>query len=317
MRKTLATAGPSLRTAGRGLRLSAAAAQRLKKRQEERELKRRSQRDRRARELLASAQAPVDIQRKKREKKVEEEWTFRPAVSGEVPDLDGKFIRWKRRMDAARRARRKKYTRPDVSGLSMFGEEAREREERRRAMREERKQEEMRKDGKKTEGRVMPTYGKGPKVVMTKAEELRLAIAMKRKENQAKEQSKLRRKEMERAARACAVGKAVRARVRQVERERQATPGYISLEEAQRKAREKAKAFQRQYKGNPDAPITEETRSRALLIDGSREESRRARRKRDALVRAASVIDKKMGVSQAFDEAEKEALDLDTEPTDQ
>ena len=322
LRLATAAAGLTSDTATRSLKLSAAAVQRLRKRQEEKEQRRKSSRERRAKELLAAAQAPAGLERGKRVQKAEERWTFRPAVSGEVPDLDGKFVRWKRRMEAARRARRKGSTRPDVSGLSMFGEEAKEREERRRARREERKTERVAKAKSRREDKaeLRPSSRKGPQVVMTKAEELRLAMALKRKEERAKQEAIQRRQEVERAARACAVGKVVRARVRQVERERKATPGYVSLEEAQRKAREKAKAFKQQWKESRRGSIVVEGGeesgggSRALLIDGSREAARKAQRKRDALVRAASVIERKMEASEALDESEREAVDLDTEP---
>ena len=299
------------------LRISSAEAAKRKEKQEMASRRRKMLRAERARKLLETACAPVS-ERTTASSKVkssnEETCSFQPKINPHVPDFNRSFARWKSKLDAARDARRRECTRPDVGNLSMFGEEAKERDAQRKAKLKAKLEAALPRRSKvvKSINATPP-----PRVTMTKSEELRLKQAMNRKKEQGEMELRKRRALLAAAERKASIERAVRARVRQVERERQAMPGYVSLEEAQRKAKENARRFKRQSKESfsPKSARAEGS-SRNLLIDRGRNASRKAQRRKEALVRAASVIQTTVGRVDGLEENEREIVDLDTEPNE-
>mmetsp|Transcript_55 Transcript_55/g.96 ORF Transcript_55/g.96 Transcript_55/m.96 type:complete len:600 (+) Transcript_55:1089-2888(+) len=299
--------------------------QTLKEKQEEEERQRMERRDKRAQQLLRESRLPhrmalyneEDGKTKKRSGYIDENCTFKPKVNTKVPDFEQSKQKW---VDTLTRARRTfKPTEANVDDLSMFADSAKAREERNRKkiqaklQAEENKRLEEKEKLAKLVQRIRKSAEKKKTVVnMTKSQELRLQLCAEAKDRQSKqellEQANRKAKEDRLKERA----KVIRKLVDESETKRKAQSGYLGLEEAELRAKERAKedrkvwlARQKEMKEKMKNPRPE----CATLLERGAEKNRKNERRQNAMsIVAAALV--KTNVADDKNLLDPEDLDL-------
>lgn len=277
-------------------------------RQQKEDRERRARCDRRAQQLLRESRLPRRMEfhdmyngktASARRTTYDNTCTFQPNVNTRVPDFEASKDRWVKTLANARR--KQKPTQPDVSGLSMFSDEAKTREDLRKARTAARlaaEEESNARDKRKMENlvkRVQSQATRRPTTVnMTKSQELRLRQCA---ETKAAEQAKRQREEARRklqAERLRERSKVIRAMVNEAEEtRRQSSAGYTSLEDAARKAKERAeqdKLAWKQRRRELRDKMSNPRPDRPALIERNGEAKRLQDRKQAALARVAATL---------------------------
>jgi hypothetical protein len=278
-------------------------------------------RDLRAQQLLREARMPrrlaahaQDEAERRAERELAEEaafrqtHTFRPRVAGEVPDYERSQRLWHEALKGARRSGRP--TRADVSDLSMFSQEAEHRRaERQRRRLQQRDEEEaeleaslasnprLRRSRSARARRALADESARATVRVTKTQVLRLRKSQEALLSDEDHEARRAVLEAAEAARASQRSDTMRRIVAHHERKRQAQPGFLSLEDAQRKARDNAAEDRRRWAAREAelAKLREERPGeggRPTLLERTAEGRRKEERRQQALLRVSATLQK-------------------------
>lgn len=277
------------------------------------ERERTLRRDRRAQQLLGESSLPPRLETyaqaerfgtgaaklKKQRAREAAAFSFKPQVNTTVPDFDRSKRRW---VAALARARHSAHsTETDVSDLSMFGEAAQQRQARKKdklhakAHAEARKHLDERAKMRKLVERMQAAAGVGAKVTvqMTKSQKLRLQhCADARAEEQRKDDAERKRKDGA-AARLKARAKVIGSMVAAAEEQRRAQPGYMSLLDAEAKAKQRAAEDRKVWKKRTaelNEVMSNPRPNRAALVERQSDDARMRLRKQQAVARVAAAL---------------------------
>ncbi len=269
---------------------------------------RRERRDERAQRLLQSSRLPPRLEQhallgpsqhsKRAKAKTAGEHSFKPQILGRVPDFEKSKEQWANVLHRSRQTF--KPTKPNVSDLSMFGTQAQERrqarEQRQKAQREKESQarEQEKRRLRRQVSRVQHAASTTRAMVyMTKSEELRLKKCAQEKQRREQEQEREHAAAAIKQRRQAERAQAIRQIVSQSEQARAAQPGYLSLDDATRKARTKAREERETWRLREEElrRIKDDPRPKqASLMDRHAEAIRKSNRREAALARVAASL---------------------------
>jgi len=296
--------------------------------QSDQEARRREQRDIRAQQLLRQSALPPrmelyaedDLKRQqtikaKLAQQMKETCSFQPTINTSIPDFEASKKKW---VDTLNRVRAGgNTTTSDVSNLSMFGKQAQDRkrlkeENHKRRQQSEQDERQNKRDQQKNLVRKVQNSSRGATVNMTKSQELRLRMTADNRDNYIREEQSRQEEQLKKNIRMKERSQVLRQTIEQEEQKRKSIPGYLSLQDAVIKAKQRAKQDAMTWKARSkemDAKMSNPRPERAPLLHLNSELIRKASRKENAVARVANALFKTGATKGVLDESEIQAVE--------